>query len=79
MTVLYIPIDWDLDPMRHYTFAIRRIDGTEVFRFTKKVTKVGKDAQRIVISSTYGIEPGEMVVFCAEEMGDAVDDPMETL
>lgn len=77
MTILYIPSDWGLDNEKYYNITLRRLEGDVTFSFTKKLTKVGKDAQRIIISSTYGIEPGEMIIFTIEEAGDGFDDPMD--
>lgn len=77
ITILYIPSDWTLDPTKHYNFSVRRLEGATTFYFTKKLTKVGKDAYRIIINAAYGIEPDEMIVFTMEEItGDDVE-PME--
>lgn len=76
MTILYIPSDWELDNEKYYNITIRRLEGDVTFSFTKKLTKVGQDAQRIIISSTYGIEPGEMIIFTIEEASGEFDDPM---
>ena len=76
MTILYIPADWDLNTEKHYKFVIRRLEGGPSFSFTKKLTKVGKDSQRIIINSSYGLEPGEMIVFTVEEAKDDFKDPM---
>ena len=77
MTILYIPSDWGLDTEKLYNFTIRRLEGKVAFSFTKRITRVGKDSQRIIISAAYGLEPGEMVVFSVEEANDEFADPME--
>ena len=77
MTILYIPSDWGLDSEKYYDFTLRRLEGDVTFSFTKKLTKVGQDAQRIIINSSYGIEPGEMIIFTVEETSGEFDDPMD--
>ena len=69
VTILYIPNDWELSMDKFYDFTIRRLNDDKCFRFTKKLTKVGLNGQRVVINSSYGIKPDEMVVFTVEEMG----------
>ena len=64
---------------KFYDFTIRRLNDDKCFRFTKKLTKVGKDSQRIIINSSYGLEPGEMIVFTVEEAKDDFKDPMEDI
>ena len=78
ITILYIPSDWNVDPTKYYNFTIRRLEGSATIYFTKKLTKVGKDAYRIIINAAYGIEPDEMIVFIMEEVTDEFEDPMET-
>ena len=77
MTILYIPSDWGLDYKKYYNITLRRLEGDVTFSFTKKLTRVGQDAQRIIISSKYGIESGEMIIFTIEEANSEFDDPMD--
>ena len=68
MTALYMPMDWELEFGKYYEFTILRLEGEDTFSFTKRLTKVGKGAQQVIINSSFGIKPGEMIVFTVEEV-----------
>ena len=63
---------------KFYNFTIHRLNDDKCFRFTKKLTKVEVNGQRVVINSSYGIKPDKMVVFTVEEMGGNSKDLVET-
>lgn len=77
ITILYIPTDWNIDPTKYYNFSVRKLEGGITFFFTKKITRVGNNACRIIINAAYGIGPDEMIVFTMEEPTGDDADPME--